>query len=392
MLNKNTVKANFIAMSLILLVFSDSRAQVTLNSTHFATVSIGIDSMRVSLHNATLPVLTPATGAIWDMSLIVDSLPYFWDIRVPSTTYQYADSNEYTFGTFRYQGNAGVNITGSGIIELEIALKEKEYNLATLTIDPYDTLFIPEQTVTYSSPLVHVGFPANYGSEWQSNYISSTIYELTLGIFSYVHKPIERRSYIQRRDTVRGWGKMRVRSATGLPSDYFDVLQVHSTTITTDSFFTDGAPALPSVLTIFNVQQGIADTLYTQRYYRAQEVTPFATVAYSDAGYSQPIKVTTHIQRLTVVGLDEVTDRTIPEVYPNPVTGNVVYVTSLPATGESSYLLTDIAGKEIGSGQIDKKETPIRIKLPASVTSGCYTLSISNNNVHVYTCHLNVVK
>ncbi len=381
MANKSVVKTLLLVFSLMLIVFSRTGAQISLNSTSFATVGTGVDSLRVSLHNAVLPALPAATAETWDLTAIVDSLPYFWHARVNSSFYQYADSNEYSLGAYRYEGNAGVNISGGGIIEPEVEVKKREYSLTLLTSAAYDSLFVPAQTVANSTPLIHVGFPATYNSVWQSNYSNSTTYELTVAMFSYVHKPFVRRRYVQRRDTVKGWGKMKVRNAAGFSSDYFDVLQIYSTTITTDSFFTDGVAAVPSVVTMFSLEQGKKDTSFVQRYYRTQEVTPLATIVYRDAGYTQPIKATTHIQRLKVASVDEVTDKEKPIIYPNPTSDGCVYLSNLPTRGESSYILTDVKGALIYSGVIDKNEIPSRVVLPKWLNTGIYLLTVSNDHI-----------
>ncbi len=380
MANKKIVKATCFVFSIMLAVFSQTNAQISLNSIHFASIGTGTDSLRVSLHNATLPSLPAAANGSWDLTGVVDSLTYVWNIRVPSVTTQYADSNKYTFGAYGYLGNAGVNITGGGIVEVDVAIEKKEYNLTSLTAYPFDTLTIPEQTVTYSSPLVHLVFPATYGSVWQSDYTASTVYELTVAIFSYVHKPIVRRTYTQRKDTVRGWGEMRVRNASGFPSDYFDVLQVHSTAITTDSFFVDGVPAMPTVLAMFSLEQGKKDTTYTQRYYRAQEVTPLATIGYKDARYTQPAKATTHIQRLIAVGVNEATSTEVPIVFPNPVNYGNIYLGNFSTNGNTSFLLSDMFGQTIYLGFIDTSVMPNKIELPKWLTNGLYILSIGNDD------------
>ena len=381
MANKSVVKTVLLVFSLMLIVFSRTGAQMSLNSTSFATVGTGVDSLRVSLYNTVLPALPAATAETWDLTAIVDSLPYFWQARVNSSFYQYADSNEYSLGAYRYEGNAGVNISGGGIIEPEVEVKKREYSLTLLTSAAYDSLFVPAQTVANSTPLIHVGFPATYNSVWQSNYSNSTTYELTVAMFSYVHKPFVRRRYVQRRDTVKGWGKMKVRNAAGFSSDYFDVLQIYSTTITTDSFFTDGVAAVPSVVTMFSLEQGKKDTSFVQRYYRTQEVTPLATIVYRDAGYTQPIKATTHIQRLKVASVDEVTDKEKPIIYPNPTSDGCVYLSNLPTRGESSYILTDVKGALIYSGVIDKNEIPSRVVLPKWLNTGIYLLTVSNDHI-----------
>ena len=249
-----------------------------------------------------------------------------------------------------------------------------------MTASFLDTLFIPAQTVANSTPLIHMGFPATYNSVWQSNYSNSTTYELTVSMFSYIHKPFVRRTYVQRRDTVKGWGKMKVRNAAGFSSDYFDVLQIFSTTITTDSFFTDGVPAVPSVVTMFSLEQGKKDTSYVQRYYRAQEVTPLATIVYRDGRYTQPIKATTHIQRLKLASVNEINGKETPIIYPNPTSDGCIYLTNLPSIGENSYILTDVKGKLICSGVMDKNEMPYRLVLPEWLSNGIYLLNVSNDH------------
>ena len=245
-------------------------AQITLTAADYPALLTGTDSLKQTIHTSPFPSLAAASGGNWDMTVTTDSAAQLYAYRVPVATYQYADSTQGSIGAYSFVANVPCSVTSTGLFEYGMNIKANSYSLTTLTLGPTDTLFFPAQNVMNTSPLVRIAFPATFSSSWQSVFSADMIYELSLGAFSLIHKPFTLRKYTVRKDTVAGWGTMRIKTAMSAPSSYFNVLQVQSANITTDSFFMDGAPAPPALLTLLSISQGQKDTTYTQYYYRAQ--------------------------------------------------------------------------------------------------------------------------
>jgi hypothetical protein len=315
------------------------------------------------------------------MLAVTDTTPVFFGYRVVDPIYQYADSNKYNIGAYKYLGNASCAVTATNLQEYAINIHYTPYSLSPITSGPFDSLFIPAQTSVYTSPLNKIGFPATENSTWQSGYSADVAFEISVGMYSLVHTPCFIRTYTTRYDTVKGWGKMRVRTAAGAASDYFDVLQVHSITITTDSFFMNGTAAPGHIVTMLSLTQGKRDTTWTQRYYRMQEVTPLAVVEYKDAGFTQPQKATTHMQRLVKASASDFVNNIKFNVHPNPVFSGAFSVLLPDAVNLCSYTLTDLTGKCFASGELRNNTGFCTLTLPENIADGTYFLHIIAHDI-----------
>lgn len=364
-------------------VVSHTVAQITLTAAGYPSVLTGTDSLRITTYGSPIPMLLPATGATWDMTTLADSTPVFFANRVAVPVYQYADSNQYRMGTYGYQGNAPASVTSLGVYEYGVYAKYMHYNLFTITSGPFDTFFIPSQNTMYTAPLVKIAFPAAHSSSWQSVYQHEVAFELSVGAYSLLHEPGFRRRYTQRKDTVTGWGQMRVKNAAGSPSAYFDVLQVQTTTYTTDSFYMSGSVAPSHIVTLLSFTQGKQDTTYIQRYYRAGEVTPLAEVVYKDAAFTQPVNATTHIQRLQPVSTTILPANNRFSLYPNPATAGLLHILLPAATGIYAYSITDVCGRMVYSGILPQGCSDCAITLPHQLGSGSYYMHVLQNGVFI---------
>lgn len=363
-----------------LLCVGDISAQLTLTQSSYPVSVIGTDSLKVTTSSSAIPALVSMANGSWDLSAVTDSSPVFFHYRVPTTIYQFADSNDYRFYIFDYKGNVQTDITSLAILEFGINIKETKYNITSLTGGAFDTFAINAQNILFSAPRTKIAFPATYHSSWISNYHFDLGFELTFLLDGDTLAPGIIKSYITEKDTVVGWGKMRVKDASGVPSSYLNVLQVQTTIMRTDSFFLKGAPLSPSLLTAFSVTQGQKDTTYRHNYYRPQELTPLAQVEFHDAAFTQPYKATTHIQRLDATSVNDLINEDAIKIYPNPVNSRQVSVL-LPATqGAWSYRLQSITGY-ILCGQLNPANTSLVI--PPSAAPGIYYITIIKDGIVV---------
>ena len=382
---------NIVCLFTCLFVVSVAYAQITLDASTYPASVTGTDSLMATTVSSTFPSFAPTVDGIWDMSTVTDSATILYAYRVPTNTYQFADSNFYNFSTFTYQGNIQSSIVGAGILEYGLNVQSGGSSLFSITFGPTDSIIIPTQDTLYSSPRTKIAFPAMYHSSWSSAYSYDLKYEVSISPI-YDHTPGIVRRYVTEKDSVTGWGKMRVKDITGGPSSWFNVLQVQTTITGTDSFFLNGAVAPGTLLSDLGLVQGQTDTTYEQNYYRKEEVTPFANVKFTNGTFTTPVKATTHVQRLDNVGVEDITGNSGLRIYPNPVTGNHITI-ELPAiNGSWTYELTDICGGRITAGPIETNSTPAQISLPSSLSPGVYYMKLYNGGKQACVKPIDVVK
>ena len=368
---------NYLILLFFTLFLQKADAQITLSQSTYPLSVLGTDTLKKTMAGNTFPSLLPSTNASWDMSTLIDTTPVYYIYRVFDSINDYSDSNIYKFANYTYKGNTHTNLTSPGIFEIGTHIFYSNFSLFTLTAGSTDSLIILSQNMIYSSPLNKISFPATYGTSWGSDYYSNLNYQLSVSSWGYNHAPGYRRQHTIERDTVIGWGKMRVKSFAGLPSSWFDVLQVKTTLTTIDSFFLNGVPFNPAYLSAFLLTQGAKTTTYKQNYYRLGEVTPLESVLFTDSTFTHPYSAITHTQRLVNVGVDEIVENPVV-VYPNPVKGNIINV-QLPLSEISwVYELVDISGKIIISGLINNHVGDGEIALPKDIKQGNYVLRIGN--------------
>ncbi|MBE2289364.1 MAG: T9SS type A sorting domain-containing protein [Chitinophagaceae bacterium] len=376
---------SFTAIIILCCIVLKGYGQITLTSADYPSALVGTDSLKQVTYSSPLPSLAPALGGIWDMTGTTDSAADLFSFRVAVPTYQYGDSTTGRIGTFLYRKKDVRTITAIGHIEQGVTTNDTFHNLVSITAGS-DTMFIPAQTATYSSPIILKAFPCTMGGVWHSTMNTDINFQLTITMFSLSHQPFTQRRFTIRKDTVVGWGKVRVKNSAGAPSPYINVLQVHTSTYTTDSFYMGSSVAPGAYLTLLGLTQGKKDTSYTQSFYRTGEVTPLVSASYKDAGLTVPSKVIYHHQRLETVGLEKLIGYTSIGVYPNPAT-NELHV-SLPQSSQYDYTISDISGKVLLSGQIGGRQGDASISLPQHLLTGLYQINISTNGEIKYTTQL----
>ncbi len=377
---------SFTAIIILCCVVLKGYGQITLTSADYPAALVGTDSLKQLSYGSPLPSLVPTLGGIWDLTGTTDSGADLLSFRVAVPSYQYGDTLGGSVGMFAYSKTRAHSVTSAGLFAYNDIVSSSEYSLTTITLGPTDSIFIPAQTNMYTTPLVKIAFPITNGSSWQSVLSSDLSFELSLAAFSLSHQQFTQRRFTIRKDTVVGWGKVRVKNSAGAPSPYINVLQVQTSTYTTDSFYMGSSVAPGVYLTLLGLTQGKKDTSYTQYFYRTGEVTPLVSASYKDAGFTVPSKVIYHHQRLETVGLGKVSGATSISVYPNPAT-NELHV-RLPQSSNYDYTITDISGKVVLRGWIDGSKEAVCISLPQYLMEGLYQINISSNRETKYTTQL----
>jgi hypothetical protein len=349
-------------------------AQITLNVTDYPATPAERDTIKVTASSSVFPLFTTGAGNSWDMTVMTDSVPLFYNYHVYAPGYQYADSAESLFLGLPLRRKELIDVLSSGALCLGQAIVDSNYNIGLITTNAFDTLFIPAQTDLYSATRTRILFPATDASSWSSSYSVDLQFALSLAFPFYDHAPGYRRSYVQEHNFVTGWGQAKINTASGIPGDYLDVLQVQTRRITTDSFFLDGGPMPGTLLTVFGIHQGMADTVYEHNYYRKGKISPLVNVRFKDAAYTQPVTARKHVEKLFRVGVDKDPHATPVSVFPQPLQGDELTVL-LPA-GSYPFTLLDVTGRNIFSGTVVAYNNTGAITLSKSMAGGRYFLCI----------------
>ena len=385
---KNILRSLFV----LLCASTALHAQIILNSTGYTSV-LGTDSLKVTDSASAFPPLAAMANGTWDMSVVTDSVPVHFLYKVAAGSYSYADSAIYNFGGFGYQGNVNTSITSSGILEHGVDIQRVAYSIAALTFSPTDSFIILGQNMLYTAPRTKIALPATYHSSWSSAYSSDLDFQLSFLSATYNHAPGIVRQYTTEKDSVIGWGRMRVKEEDGTPSPYQYVLQVQTMIIHTDSFFLNGSVFSTALLTFFHLAEGQKDTTYEQNYYRPAEVTALAQIDFNDSAYTQPYTATTHVQRLRdATSVASIFNNNTVKLYPNP-TANGSITLQLPSMpGAWSYEVIDINGSNVGSGSISANGGVAPVILPPSLSAGIYYIKVSNNGAQVSVLPLEIAR
>jgi len=253
------------------------------------------------------------------------------------------------------------------------------YSLGTLDFVPTDTLAINGQDITFSAPRTRIAFTANNQSTWSSTYKFDFGFTLTLSPLSLSNAAGIVRAYVAVKDTVIGYGKVRVQDKNGNGSAYMDVLQIDEYTTTVDSFFINGSLASPTLLGLFQVSQGQASRNKEQFYFRAGELTPLADVTFDSS--NTPTSAKTQSARVAETFIPETQLTRTINVYPNPVTNHTIMISGAPANyGNWNYEVENTIGQVVTKGtlQLSSNQSHTAIDLNNSIVPGTYFLHLYN--------------
>ncbi len=358
-------------------------AQINLAAAGYPTSPIGTDTLKVTTAASTYPSFAAATNATWDLTTVTDSTAVIQDYIIPaSSPAAFADSSLHSFLGYAYKGNIQLALTSPGLMDYGIDIMGSTNPTGTAG----DTITIPTQNDVFTAARTVIAFPATMSSSWSSSYTQTINYFLSYVVSSipvFLHTPGTVKGFSTEKDTVIGWGQMRVKTLSGGASGYVNVLQVRTMITTVDSFYLNGTttdPLLPSLLPLLGATQGQVTKTYSQSFYRLDNIVPLASVRFADSANTMPTQVTTNVQRLPApAGVPAIAGAAGIKVYPNPVTGNMITIAAPATTGPCSYELTDITGRKVQEGVLATGSANAQVSIVASVLNGVYFLKVNNN-------------
>lgn len=258
-------------------------------------------------------------------------------------------------------------------------LDRQAYSISSLTMNTSDSLIFPLQAITYSAPGKVIAFPMSFGSTWNSVMQFNTDFQLIIAMYGMSYTPGQRRTKVDTRDSVKGWGKMRLKGTNGKVSAYMDVLVVQEREYNVDSFYLGGSPAPAPLLSAFGLTQGQVASRFTTKFYRSGEVTPLFRIDHSDSTFTSNNGGTAMINRLAPdkTGIGDVAEAGGVDIYPNPVNaGGLLHIHGLNDNYSWNYMFTSLNGKVASWGSLQGSDATINI---SGIPAGVYTLTLLKN-------------
>ncbi len=351
-------------------------AQIVITGSEHILVLPMTDTLKLTSSASTFPDLSRRNDGVWDLSLLIDTVIDWNLFKIPiSGSGRFVDSNGSNdkILTFVYPVKKGFVFTNDSLVERSNFVNSEVFSLAGFSGISSDSLFILSQSDTFTRARKILPFPLTVGQSWNSDYAFKTHFELNFSFDTFVHKPGYKKSNVKVFDSVCGWGAMRMNTDAGMPSDYWQVLQVQETEIVTDSFFIGDTTMSNHLLTLLGIRQGLTDTSYKVHFYRHFDLTPFATVWYRDAGFTQPYKVIRHMQDLRNLKAEDINSNTV-SVFPNPLPQkrNTLYLKGTP--GNNTYQIFSRSGTMVQLGVVSNES----IELNTNILPGGYLLVVTD--------------
>ncbi len=373
------MKKIFTLSALSLMTFA-AQAQITLNQSGYASWAPGTSSFK----GVTNFTATPANSGNWDLSTATYGTPFTtsrFATTIPGLSQvTFGEDMYYSFGAFGYSNTIGSAITASGYQRFGEDMTRQAFGLGALTGNTNDSLIFNQQVIAYSAPRTIIAFPATTGSTWSSDYNYHTAFAITVAMYSLNNTPGERRTYVERADSVKGWGQMRIKDASGNATGYMDVLAVETSIKVKDSFYLAGSPAPAPMLGAFGLSQGQIENTYYTYYYRAGEIDPVLTVEYDNASRTNIVSSYTHSDRLPSNVKNLALNNNI-KLYPNPsVNGDITISAQELNSGNWTYEVMSTAGRKIAAGNVQTDHGSATLHI-SNYVPGLHYVSLNKDGI-----------
>lgn len=371
-------------------------AQITLNRSDFGMTGTQNDTTLLKACN-TVGVARPTYGnnQVWDYTNLRDSIPTVYQI-VSTLANSFGTSLPAPFAsaTYAYQGFGGIapsllfpvfrfeKIDNTGYYSMGYAHNSAKFPIGTVTGGASDTLEFLASLRVFANYLEK--FPMTANSTWKIADRDTSNFRLTVRAFGLNQTPGNRVSVTNAKDTIVGWGTLRLRNPAGGNPLNFAVLLREKTGGSVDSFFLGGAPAPAALLQAFGLTQGRISTYNTQ--------LDFLGVGYKYSlvsFYISPNNQLFYIQRgvlpnigLTVSNADIRADEITVKTFPNPATEGVFFEFDKSTAADWNIMIYNTAGQIVTMQPVSTGigATTVKILLSENLAMGNYFYNIIDEN------------
>ncbi|MFZ4401677.1 MAG: T9SS type A sorting domain-containing protein [Bacteroidales bacterium] len=377
------MKKQVFFLCMALLFYVNSKAQITLyqSNTNFTT---GIYTpVGASLTGFTLPAA--GTNKVWNFSnLTASATSSFYhvtpsNINFPSATYADTSNSALFVPGWYYYYDSYTQVSANGVNTLGFTLKNQRYGI-TLTGNPNDSCIFLSQYCIYNSPSYVMPFPTTMSTSWNSSVRSLVKFDLTIASYGLSNAPCNKVTNTVRKDTVVGWGKMRVPTASGASIAY-DVLMVKRMTVQTDSFYMNGVAAPAALLTGFGVTQGQSTTDNRFIFWRAMARYPLLMVNFGSNNFTTASSVYFDgAAQFDPSNISDINQNTDFIIYPNPNNGNFSIKLDLLENETFSLSIYNILGQTVHIQKLNSTDLNSQQISLDNLNTGTYFVSLVSEN------------
>lgn len=365
-----------------------AQAQITIGA---ADMPVPTQPYNLDVVTNLLPNATPATNADWDFSAaygntpsVADFYPEFIQLFTDAGVDAYRLLFKNLNPDFGYNVYQEYDFNANGVDDIAADVLEQNNTLQPFTGNLSDSIFIPAQSYFAAVPKRVVKFPFTANDSWESSSRRVTNMIFNIPAFGLNYAPVQHAYTWVRKDTIVGWGKMRVYTADG-PSIAYDVLMDKISEHTLDSFYLAGSPAPPALLGAFGVSQGQKTELnYRYNFYRKGSFGYLASFYYDmDATFTTPASIFIGTDDLETAPPSASNERVAYStvLYPNPSSGSELNIQLMGADFTvSDFTILDAMGRELRNGQVENLGSTLKIRMNEALLSGHYFITLKGKN------------
>ncbi len=387
---------------LSLMLTSATLAQITIRRADFTVSGVTLDSGRYRVLSKTTLNGQVAIGnnQTWDFSTALDSTSvapskYYF---IPASLFGAAPANlndanlaynyNSQFQVFSFPSRTFQKVDSTGYYEIGYATNGAKFPLLAFTGGATDTIYFPALSTRYNRPRQFQKFPMTANAVWNNLNDREVTAEFQLSIagFGLNRVPGQRVTIYNFRDTVVGWGTLRLRNPSGGAALNFAVLLQRSNFTLVDSFYVGGAPAPAALLNAFALTQGATYTDNTVFSFRAVGFNePVASVYVSANGPSGGLnyyRAVNNAQGLSTATREYDNTPIATKAYPNPTSSDITLAFDKTNDATWNVMVYNLAGQVITVQPISSGKGAINqtVSLGGNLTDGTYFYNLVDEN------------
>lgn len=320
---------------------------------------------------------TPTTT----VNYIAETDPFFTNVGVDV----YRDASKNLTGSVVYDIAYELDFNSNNVSQKGLYVYPQAYTLSNFTGSSADSIVFPVQGYILPTSRTIMQFPYTANSAWKSSSRHAVDFNLTVTSSGLNKTPGKHVFYLHEQDTVVGWGKMTVYTASGnsLPSD---VLMLQSSFYAIDSFYLAGSPAPAPLMTAFGISQGQkTGANYAYNFYRKGSYGYFMRANFgTDNTFSTMSSAFIATDNVFATDIDDEKPLYATMLFPNPANTAQLNIKVIGKEVElSHFTITDIVGRIVQEGTTQPFSNGItQLTLSDNLPNATYFIQVTDSENH----------
>jgi len=373
------MKRKIFILSMAFLFSLCIKAQITLTQSN-TDFTIGVFTpVGASLTGFMIP--SAGGNQLWNYSnLIANSTTTLYHVSPANTNFPaatYADTNNsaiFVPGWYYYY-DSYTQTSASGVNTLGFSIKNQRYGI-TITGNPNDSCIFLNQYFVNTNHSYVMPFPTTMNTSWNTTQRSMVKFDLTIAAYGLNNAACQKVTNTVRKDTVVGWGKMRVPTISGASYAY-DVLMVKRMTVQTDSFYLNGLAAPANFLTAFGVTQGQTTSDNRYMFWRANARYTLMMINFGSNNFTTASSVYFDgSAQFDPSSINEINQNTDIKVFPNPNHGDFSFQDNSILKEPYEFSIYNVLGQIVNKHKFNPSAFDARKIHVSGLNPGTYFISI----------------